>query len=117
MMLPAVVQAGVFQNPLAVQYIQKILKSFILGVIYVGTPALAVFIVWTGFLFVAAQGNPEGLEKAKKVALYVGVGGVLLLGLWALVRLVGNTLAGLSSASLLILFAAFLLYVLYQKKK
>lgn len=112
---PAAVGAASFDNPLALTYIRNILKAFVLGIIYVGTPALAAFIVWTGFLFVSAQGSDAGLVKAKQMAIYVGIGGFLLLALWVLVQVVGNTLAGLSAASLLIILAGFLLYTLYKK--
>ncbi|MBL4644805.1 MAG: hypothetical protein JKX80_02980 [Candidatus Pacebacteria bacterium] len=112
---PIVVDAAGFQNPLVLKFVRDILKGFILSVIYVGTPALAVFIAWTGFLFVSATGNPEGLSKAKKMAVKVTLGGLLLLSLWAIVNIVGSTLAGLSAASLLIVLSGFLLYVLYKK--
>ena len=114
--LPTVAAAASFQNPVVFKAIRSVLEAFILGIIYVGTPALAAFIVWTGFLFVAAQGSHEGLAKAKQMAVYVLIGGVLLVGLWGLVRIVGNTLASLSAASLLVILAGVLLYILYKKR-
>ena len=111
---PIFVSAATFENPLLISYIRNILRGFVLAVIYVGTPALAAFIVWTGFLFVASQGNEQGLRKAKGMALDVLIGGFFLLALWVLVQIAGNTLAGLSSASLLVVIAAFLLYVRYK---
>tara|TARA_B100000745_G_scaffold76030_2_gene46003 strand:+ start:7414 stop:7821 length:408 start_codon:yes stop_codon:yes gene_type:complete len=116
LVVPLITDAAAFGNPLAFAYIQDILRAFILGVIYIGMPALAVFIVWTGFLFISAQGNDQGLTKAKQMAVRVSIGGFILLALWVLVRVVGNTLAGLSAASLLILLSAFLLYTLYNKR-
>jgi len=113
--IPGLIEAAGFQNPLVFKVIRDILKGFVLAVIYVGTPALAVFIAWTGFLFVVARGNPAGLSKAKEMAMQVAIGGVLLLSLWVIIRIVGNSLAGLSSATLLIVLSAFLLYVLYKK--
>lgn len=115
-LIPVVVGAASFSNPLASKFIVDMLRGFVLAVIYVGTPILAVFIVWTGFLFVAALGNPEGLSKAKKMAVRVAGFGTLLLGLWAIIRIVGNTLSGVSSAALLIVLAGFLLYVFYYRK-
>jgi len=108
--------ASGFQNPLVFKFIADILRGFILAVIYVGTPVLAVFVVWTGFLFVSALGNPEGIKKAKSMAIKVAIGGTLLLSLWAMVRLVEGTLAGFSSATLLIVLAGFFLYVFYKKR-
>ena len=37
-------------------------------------------IVYSGFLFVTAQGNETKLEKAKKVIVWTLIGGVLVLG-------------------------------------
>lgn len=110
-LLPLSVDAAVFQNPLALKFVNEMLKGLVLSVIYVGTPALVVFIVWTGFLFASAQGSVERLNKAKKMAVQVTVGGTLLLSLWAIVELVGNTLAGFSALALLLVFAAFYFYL------
>jgi len=113
-LVPHVALGATFVNPLATSFIAEIVRGFILAVIYVGTPALVVAIVWTGFLFVLAQGNPEGLTKAKEMGVRVLLGGMLLLSLWAIVRLVGNTLAGLSSAALLIVLAAAAFYFVFR---
>jgi hypothetical protein len=114
--IPVTARAAVFSNPLTLTVIREVFTGFIMSIIYVGTPVLVAFIVWTGFLFVAAQGNDQGLRKAKQMAVYVAIGGFLLLALWGLVRIIGNTLAGFSAASLLVVLAAFLLYVLYKKR-
>lgn len=106
--LPVLVEAA---NPLASKVVVEMVHGLVSAVIYIGTPVLAVFIVWTGFLFVAAQGSAEGITKAKKMALQVTIGGVLLLSLWAIVTLVSNTLAELSAVALLLVLIAFFLYV------
>ncbi len=111
---PVVASAATFSDPLVSKAILEILRGFIRGVMYVGTPALVVLIVWTGFLFVAARGSSEGLTKAKKMALTTLIGSVLLLGLWALVTLAGNTFGGLSAAALLLVLGAFFAYVLFK---
>ena len=115
LIIPEVTNAATFENPLALRFIIEILKGFVLSVIYVGTPALVVFIIWTGFLFASSMGNPDKLTKAKATALQAIIGGIVLLSLWAIVKIVGNTLAGLSSASLLIILSAFFIYILYKK--
>ncbi len=113
--LPGIVSAATFENPLLLRFVREILEAFVNGVIYVGTPALIVLIVWTGFLFVSAQGNPAGLTKAKSMALTTLIGGTVFLALWAIAQLVGNTLSGLTSSALLVVISAFLLYALYKK--
>jgi len=115
-LFPIVAVASGFQNPLASQDIINIVKSFVLAVIYVGAPGLVVAIVWVGFLFISAQGNPEGLNDAKNIAVKVLLGGIILLSLWAIVSLVGNTLAGLSTVALLIILISFYAYIYLRKK-
>ena len=113
--IPGIVSAATFENPLLLRFIIKILEAFVKGVIYVGTPALIVLVVWTGFLFISARGNSAGLTKAKSMALTTLIGGTVFLSLWAITQLVGNTLSGLTSSALLIVISAFLLYALYKK--
>lgn len=111
---PATVVAATFGDPLVSKAITEILEGFIRAVMYVGTPAVVVLVMWTGFLFIAAQGSPDGLTKAKKMSLITLISGVVLLGLWSLVTLVGDTLGGLSAAALLLILGAFFAYVLFK---
>lgn len=105
------VDAAVFENPLLLQFVREILRGSLQAVIYVGTPAVIVLVVWTGFMFIAAQGDGTLLVSAKKQLLITLLAATLLFSLWALVELVGNTLAGLSTAGLLLVLGAFFLYV------
>ncbi len=95
--------------------IVQIFSAFIDAIVYISLPFLAVLLVWSGFRFVSAQGKGEGIAEAQKtfgisIAITVGV-----LGLWALARLVGTTLAGFSSTVLLIALAGFLAYLVWRK--
>ena len=112
---PILVEAALFQNPLVLKFITDMLRGLVLAVVYIGTPVLVVFIVWTGFLFAAAQGSVDDITKAKKMAVQVTIGGVLLLSLWAIVELVSDTLAGFSAATLLVVLLVFFLYVVSRK--
>ncbi len=101
-------------NPLDSRIIINLMKGFVQSVIYVATPALVVFIVWVGFLFVSASGNPAGIQEARKMGTKALLGGAVLLSLWVIITIVGNTLAGLSAAALLIVLAGFFMYVMYK---
>jgi hypothetical protein len=104
-----------FDNPLASSLIMQLLRGFVAGVIYVGTPAVAVFMAWSGFLFISARADPQRLTKAKHMFVQSVFAAVLLLGIWTIATLVGNTLAGLSAASILIILAFFYLWVMFRK--
>jgi hypothetical protein len=72
-------------------FIQKILEGFI----SIGIPVIALAIVYSGFLFVFAMGNPEKLKKAKDALLYTLIGGAVLLGSWAIAKMISATITGL----------------------
>ena len=62
----------------------------------VALPILTLFIVYSGFLFISAQGNSSELETAKKNFAYVVIGAVLILGAWVIATLIGGTVAQLT---------------------
>jgi hypothetical protein len=68
----------------------------VLGIVVkIGTYIAVIFIIWSGFLFVRAQGNPGELAKAKETFLYTIVGVAILLGAQALAMAVGGTVNSL----------------------
>jgi len=72
-------------------FLLKILE----GALRMGMPIVAVAIIYCGFLFVKARGNPEELTKAKDALLYTLIGAAILLGAWALALLVQSTVTSL----------------------
>ena len=57
----------------------------------IALPILTLFIVYSGFKFISAQGNSSKLEEAKKNFMYVIIGSLLILGAWVVATLVGGT--------------------------
>ena len=81
-------------NPLGTtgpQNLPDFIKAIIKIVLIVGIPILALAIIYSGFLFVKAQGNPESLTKAKNSLLYTVIGGALLLGAFVIATAIGQT--------------------------
>jgi hypothetical protein len=54
----------------------KIIDLFIL----LGSSIIVIMIIYIGFLFVAAQGNPEKISSARMMLLWTFIGGLILLG-------------------------------------
>lgn len=80
------------ENPLgSVDDIPSFIKAVITAVLYIGVPIVALAIIYTGFLFVSAQGNSEKLTKAKKALLYTLIGAVLLLGAFVIANAIQST--------------------------
>lgn len=73
-----------------------ILKLFEI-IMYIGVPLVAFFLIWSGFMFVSAQGNPEKLETARNRLLYTIIGAIILLGAWTISQAIKGTVEDIKS--------------------
>lgn len=71
--------------------IQKILD----GALRIGIPVVALAIIYCGFLFVSASGNTDKLTKAKDALLWTLIGAAVLLGSWAIAKMISATVLAL----------------------
>lgn len=81
------------------QTIPDFIKVIIDAVLVIGVPIAALAIIYTGFLFVEAQGNSEKLTKAKNALLYTLIGTALLLGAFVIANAIGKTVDEIKSAT------------------
>ena len=79
------------QNPLKVNSIQCFISIALQFVVDILAIAAVLYIMWAGFLFVKAQGNPEELKTAKTALLHALIGTGIVLGAWGLATVVSNT--------------------------
>lgn len=86
---------GKICNPLQTNTINDFIKNLLTNVIRIGIPVIALAIIYCGFLFVSARGNPEKITEAKTALLYTLIGSALLLGSWALAQLISETVLAL----------------------
>jgi len=88
---------GQLQNPLNSSF--SSIPAFIAGalkvVVMVALPLLALAFVYSGFLFVKAQGNPTELGTARRNFMYTAIGAILILGAWVIATLIGGTVSQL----------------------
>jgi hypothetical protein len=82
-------------NPLGSTTIYQFLEKVLGLMVNIGFPVLILAIVYTGFLFVKAQGNESELGKAKQAFFYTIIGGVILLGAEIIVRAISGTISQL----------------------
>ncbi|MEX2052539.1 MAG: hypothetical protein WD991_02510 [Candidatus Paceibacterota bacterium] len=88
--------SGKICNPLSGSTtVDGFIKKFLEGAIKIGIPIIALAIIYSGFLFVAARGNPESLTKAKDTLLYTLIGAAILIGSWAIAKLISETVLAL----------------------
>ena len=77
------------------QLLQKLL-----GVLLAfGVPIAVLFLVYAGFLFVKARGNPKELIRARTNFKYVILGIMLFLGAWMLGQIVASTINTLGAGN------------------
>ena len=95
---PCLPAAGRICNPLGnTNTIPAFIKIILEGALKVGIPIIALAVIYCGFLFVAAQGNPEKLGKAKDALLYTLIGAGILLGSLAIAELISATIKSVTS--------------------
>jgi hypothetical protein len=89
------------ENPLGSKIVDlpSFIKVLIDIVLVVGVPVIALAIIYTGFLFVKAQGAPEELTKAKKSLTFTLIGAALLLGAFVIANAIGETVKDITSTT------------------
>jgi hypothetical protein len=89
-------------NPLAkggVDSIPSLITQILKIVARLGAIVCALFIIYSGFLFIKAQGNPEALNKAKSVFMWSCIGTAVLLGASVMANMICNTVASVVGGS------------------
>ncbi len=82
-------------NPISSKTIIELIRKILEGVIKIGMPIIVLAIIYSGFLFVSAQGNSEKLNEAKRALLYTLIGATILLGSWGIAQLITDTVLAL----------------------
>jgi len=103
-LLPSIVYAQVgpgtggstLENPLkGIDSFSGFIEAILDTVVKIGIPIASVAIIYSGFLFVTAQGNPEKLTVAKTAFIWSVVGTAILLGAWVFAQAIGTTISEL----------------------
>lgn len=87
--------SGKIINPINADTIEGLIKVILEGVLKIGIPIIALAIIYSGFLFVAARGNSEKIGEAKSALMYTLIGAAILLGAWGIALLISNTVLSL----------------------
>lgn len=81
-----------FVNPLKAQSISQFLIDLIDVLLVFALPLIVLFIMYAGFLYVTAQGNPGKITTAHTALLWAVVGGVIVLGAKLIVTVIEGTI-------------------------
>lgn len=79
-----ITNAAPFTNPLGNIDLYGFLLNILNSVVFILFPVIVLMIVYVGFLFVAAQGNQQKLQEAKKAIVWTVIGSLVVLGSKAL---------------------------------
>lgn len=77
-------QPGQFCNPLTSQSFEALVQSLANWVAAIALPIAAIFIIYSGFLFVTASGNQSKIDAAKTTFYWTIIGTAVVVGAWAL---------------------------------
>jgi hypothetical protein len=88
------------QNPLGnINSFCGLIKALLTAIIAIGIPVAVLFIVFAGFKFVIAMGNPSKLGEARRNLGYTLAGIGIFLGAWLLAMVIANTVNALGAGS------------------
>ena len=79
-------------NPLKVSSVSDLLYLIANIGTYIGVILAVLALIWVGFRFVAAQGNPEKITDAKHAFFWIIIGVAVLIGASAIIGILKSTL-------------------------
>ena len=84
-----------FCNPIDADNFFELVTAIATAITAIGIPLVAIFLIWSGFLFVTARGNEEQLKRAKTTFFWALVGGAVVIGARVLAIAIVNFAKGL----------------------
>lgn len=85
-------EKGVLSNPLNSCSFAELVASIAQLAVRIGIPVAAIFIIYSGLLFVTARGNEAKLETAKKSLLWAIIGTAILVGAAIITEVLQSTI-------------------------
>ena len=76
------------RNPLNFESFPDLFNAILTVLMVVLTPIVVMFIIFSGFKYVTAQGNPAKVQEATQSLTYAIIGGVLIVGALAISRII-----------------------------
>ena len=87
----SLVFAEVLQNPIIYSTFPAFVEGVTNAAVQVLMPFVVLAFIYSGFLFVKAQGKDTELKKAKDAILWSVVGALILFGAWGFAKIIGTT--------------------------
>ncbi len=84
-------------NPIKVSTFSELAAKVIEAAVTVLSPFVVLAFIYSGFLFVKAQGNPEEITAAKSAIWWSIIGAVILMGSWGFAQIISKTISNITS--------------------
>jgi hypothetical protein len=88
-------EGGGLTNPLKSCTFAGLVENIAKLAAQIGIPIAAIFIIYSGILFVTARGSEDKLNKAKTNFWWAIIGTAILLGAWVIAGAISTTIKGL----------------------
>lgn len=86
-------------NPACQEFdVMMFLQKLFSNLVKIAIPILVLFIIYSGFKFVEAQGNEKKIEEARKIFTSVIIGGVVILAAWTIAMAIKGTINNLEAS-------------------
>lgn len=86
------------ENPFKKDTIQGLIETIVNDILIpIGAVVAVVMIMYAGFLFVTARGEPGQITKAKDALLWAVIGAAILLGAWVISEVIQKTISELKT--------------------
>ena len=85
----------ILPEPIKYKTIDSLVLALLTLFYQIMLPIVALYIMYAGFLYVAARGNEDKLKKAHQALTYSLLGAAIILGAALAVRIIQGTIGGL----------------------
>ncbi len=79
-------------NPLRANNLEELVNSLVDLALRLGVIVATLAIIWVGFLFIVAQGEPKKISEAKQALQWVVIGITILFGSKIIIEVIRGTL-------------------------
>ncbi len=87
-------------NPISANSIQELIDLVLKAALAIGVPIAVLFLMYSGFKFITAQGDPGKVKDARQYFMWTLVGIVVLLGASLLSTIIQSTIHELGAGVL-----------------
>lgn len=85
------------QNPIKAENISQLVDFIFSLVLQIGVPIAVIMLIYSGFMFVMARGNPEQLKTARTSFMWTVIGTAILLGASVISGVITSTIGQIKS--------------------